>query len=89
VKSILIPILNQARIRAVIVCHCNQVSDREIRRVIREGACTTREIAQACEASLGCGGCRPAVLEILASETEPVARQHPPVAAPLSALSAS
>jgi len=72
----------------VIVCHCNQVSDRDIRRVIREGARTTREIAQACQASTGCGACRPAVAEILASETERLAAPRPPIAIPLSAPSA-
>ena len=55
---------------ALIVCHCKAVSDRTIRKVIRHGAETPREIARACGAGLTCGGCRPAVREVLESERE-------------------
>ena len=73
----------------MIVCHCKRISDREIRRCIRNGASSTREIAKACEASLGCGGCRPAIAEILASESESRPVPLPSLAAPFGALSAS
>jgi bacterioferritin-associated ferredoxin len=91
----LIFILNQARVgphgagdAPVIVCHCNGISDREIRRCIREGASSTREVAEACEATRGCGGCGPAIAEILASEIESRPAPLAPLAAPLGALSA-
>jgi bacterioferritin-associated ferredoxin len=64
------------------------VSDREIRGVIRNGASTTREVAQACEASRGCGGCRPAILEILAKELEASAPALPRAVSLSPALSA-
>jgi bacterioferritin-associated ferredoxin len=41
------------------------VSDREIRRAVRAGACTVREVAEACGAASACGGCRATVLELL------------------------
>jgi bacterioferritin-associated ferredoxin len=54
----------------VIVCHCKAISDRTIRSVIRHGAESTREIARACGAGRVCGGCRPAVRDVLRSELE-------------------
>ena len=52
----------------MIVCNCKAVSDRTIRKLVRRGAETPREIARACGAGVTCGGCRPAVREILESE---------------------
>jgi len=53
---------------AMIVCHCNGVSDRAIRRSVRAGAVTTELVARACGAGACCGGCRGAVQEILHGE---------------------
>jgi bacterioferritin-associated ferredoxin len=52
----------------VIVCHCKGVSDRAIRKAVRAGACTHRDVARACQAGSRCGGCVNAVSEILESE---------------------
>ena len=52
----------------MIVCHCKAISDRTIRGVIRRGADSTREIARACGAGRVCGGCRPAIREVLEKE---------------------
>jgi bacterioferritin-associated ferredoxin len=52
----------------LIVCHCHAASEREIRRAVRNGAGTLREVASACGAASGCGGCGSAVQEIIASE---------------------
>ena len=52
----------------MIVCHCNAVCDRAIRRAIHSGARTRRAVAKACRAGEGCGGCTPLVDAILASE---------------------
>lgn len=61
----------------MVVCHCHAVRCREIRRAVREGARTRCEVARACGATRGCGGCRPAVEAILReelAEPEPAAR---------------
>ena len=55
-------------VAVVIICHCMRVSDRLIRSVVREGACSTEEVAEACGAGACCGGCRPAVDEIVREE---------------------
>jgi bacterioferritin-associated ferredoxin len=52
----------------VIVCHCNGTTDREIRRAVRNGAGTLREVSRACGAAAGCGGCSEMVRELIASE---------------------
>jgi bacterioferritin-associated ferredoxin len=49
----------------MIVCCCNVVSDREIRRAVLDGASTLRELARSCRAGTGCGGCRPALKALL------------------------
>ncbi len=45
----------------MLVCFCNGVSDRKIRRLVREGASSVREVARACGAGVSCGSCRRAV----------------------------
>ena len=52
----------------MIVCHCRTATDREIRRAVREGATTLRDIGAHCGAASACGGCAEAVSEILAAE---------------------
>lgn len=52
----------------MIVCHCRATSDREIRRRVRNGAVTLREVSSACGAATGCGGCADAVEEVIVSE---------------------
>jgi bacterioferritin-associated ferredoxin len=59
--------------RAMIVCHCNGVSDRAIRRSVRSGAVTTDLVASACGAGACCGGCIEAVEEILLGELQTAA----------------
>jgi bacterioferritin-associated ferredoxin len=76
--------LESARIRrwssAVIVCHCKAVTDRAIRSAIRDGARCRRSVARACAAGRSCGGCAPAIDEIVQSELEVLG------ATPLSSL---
>lgn len=64
----------QATFEIVIVCHCNRVNDRTIRAAICDGACSVGEIAEKCGAAACCGGCAPAVEEILAAEHRAVRR---------------
>ena len=52
----------------MIVCHCNATTDREIRRAVRSGASSLREVSRTCGAASGCGGCAETVLEIISSE---------------------
>jgi bacterioferritin-associated ferredoxin len=67
----------------MIVCHCQALSDRAIRDVIRRGAHSPREVAIACQAGRRCGGCMPVVRELIATETSrcPVECAELPVAA--------
>ena len=53
------------RVRVVIVCHCMRVRDCEIRRLANQGHASSDDIAEACGAGGCCGGCRPAIDEIL------------------------
>jgi bacterioferritin-associated ferredoxin len=52
----------------MIVCHCRRVCDRTIRSAIEAGARTEEEVAEACGAGSVCGGCIPAVSELLEDE---------------------
>jgi bacterioferritin-associated ferredoxin len=67
---VLIFILKKGTLRAMIVCHCRQVTDRQIRKLVRHGASSCREIARACGAGAAsrCGSCRPAVAQVIEEE---------------------
>jgi bacterioferritin-associated ferredoxin len=54
----------------LIVCHCQAVTDRVIRKAVHEGARCRRSIARACAAGRTCGGCTLAIDEIVRSEVE-------------------
>ncbi len=56
----------------MLICHCNGVSDRTIRRVVREGARSVREVGRACGAGTCCQGCSEVIGEIIHTEQ----RQH-------------
>ena len=53
----------------MLVCHCNAVSDRTIRKVVRAGALTADEVGFACGAGSCCGGCVDTVQQIIHAET--------------------
>jgi bacterioferritin-associated ferredoxin len=56
----------------LIICHCQGVSDRTIRKAVREGARSVGQVGRLCRAGRICGGCRPAICEIIAAEaTDP------------------
>lgn len=48
------------------ICHCMAVSDRTIRAAVRDGAESLDAVARACGAGSMCGGCRPAVADVMA-----------------------
>ena len=52
----------------MLICHCHAVSERRIRKTVRSGCTSLRAIARRCGAGSGCGGCRPALAQILDEE---------------------
>lgn len=49
----------------MVVCHCNAVSDREIRSAVASGAMSADDVARHCSAGTRCGNCVPVVQAIL------------------------
>ena len=52
----------------MIVCHCHAKNDREIRKLVRDGAHSSGSCLRNCAAGRSCGGCVPAIEEIIRSE---------------------
>jgi bacterioferritin-associated ferredoxin len=53
----------------VVVCHCESVSDRDVRQAQAAGACTPAQVVRATGAAKNCGGCLPALMALM-RETE-------------------
>lgn len=49
----------------MLVCHCRGVSDRQIKRAVKNGACTLRDVARETGAGMRCGGCRANVAQVV------------------------
>ncbi|MEZ4333148.1 MAG: (2Fe-2S)-binding protein [Myxococcota bacterium] len=49
----------------MLVCHCRGVSDRQIKRAVRNGACSVRQVARETGAGMRCGGCRANVTQLV------------------------
>ena len=49
----------------MIVCSCRAVSDRTVKTAIASGATTIQDVAARCGAGARCGGCWPALAELL------------------------
>ena len=60
----------------MLICHCNGVSDRTVRRVIREGARTVSEVGTACGAGTCCRGCSSSIGKIIRIERRQHAREE-------------
>lgn len=58
----------------MLVCHCHGLSDREIRRTVRDGADSCGQVTRQCGAGGGCGGCQPLIHEIVEQEREAASR---------------
>ena len=54
----------------MLVCHCRGITDRQIRRLVKEGACSTRDVARATGAGLRCGRCRSNVKQVVDEAVE-------------------
>lgn len=61
----------------MIVCVCNGVSDRTIKEVIREGAATVGQVAEACGAGGDCGSCCGALKQMIAKQRDEAAGRRP------------
>ena len=49
----------------MLVCHCRGITDRQIRRVVKDGVESAREVARATGAGMRCGGCRSNVKKVV------------------------
>ena len=58
----------------MIICQCNGVSDRTIRKVVRDGASSRNDVVRTCMAGRACGGCVPAIDQIIEAEQERIVR---------------
>ena len=65
----------------MLVCHCNGVSDRTVRRVVREGARTVAEVGHACGAGTCCRGCSGSIGKIIHAERHQHEREEETTAA--------
>lgn len=52
----------------MIVCHCNVVRADDIRSEVRLGAASVDEVGARCGAGTRCGGCIPAVEDVIVDE---------------------
>lgn len=59
----------------MLVCHCHVVSDRTVRAVAEAGAVDVAAVTSLCGAGGDCGGCVPAIEDLLAEAA--VAVRHP------------
>ena len=48
-----------------LICHCEGVRDRTIVKAVQRGASTLHEVQSVCGAATRCGGCEPAVRELI------------------------
>lgn len=53
----------------MLVCHCNGVSDKTVRRAVRQGAQSVAEVGRACGAGTCCQGCSPMIHRIIQHES--------------------
>lgn len=65
----------------MIVCQCHAISDRQVRREVRDGATSVGQVARRCGAGASCGGCVAALTQIIEQE-----RDHAPASEADAAL---
>ena len=49
----------------MVVCHCERVNDRTIRKLIRDAEITIDDVIAQCGAGGRCGGCRASIEQLL------------------------
>ncbi|HVP27580.1 MAG TPA: (2Fe-2S)-binding protein [Myxococcota bacterium] len=52
----------------MLVCHCKGITERVVRRAVREGALCVNGVGRACGAGTGCGGCHATIEAIVSAE---------------------
>lgn len=52
----------------MLVCHCHQVTDRQIRAEVRNGSRDAGQVSRQCRAGTACGGCVRLVKELVLDE---------------------
>lgn len=57
----------------MLVCHCRGISDRQLRRAVKNGCTSARDVARATGAGMRCGGCRSNVKAVV---NEALAHEH-------------
>ncbi len=62
----------------MLICHCNGVSERTVRRVVREGARSVSDVGHACGAGTCCQGCSHRIAKIIHSERHTHSKAAPP-----------
>jgi bacterioferritin-associated ferredoxin len=61
----------------VIICHCRGINDSTVVDAIDEGMETVDELAEICGTGSDCGGCRPALAELIGERTgQPAEHAH-------------
>lgn len=54
----------------MIICHCEGVTDEDIKKAVSEGARTLDDVILTCDCCLGCQSCVPAVEGIIREAVE-------------------
>ncbi len=49
----------------MVVCHCERVNDRTIRKLLRDAEVTIDDVIASCGAGGRCGGCRDSIEQLL------------------------
>lgn len=68
----------------MLVCHCNGVSDRTVRRVVRDGALSVAEVGRACGAGTCCRGCSSTIDRIIRAECHRQSKSSEPTTLPVA-----
>jgi bacterioferritin-associated ferredoxin len=68
------------------VCVCNAVTDREIRKAVRQGVGSFAELQQATNVSTCCGRCQDCARQVMSAALDNEWQALEPIGAPLAAL---
>jgi nitrite reductase (NADH) large subunit len=60
----------------MMVCPCEEITDEQVRNLVRNGATRMEHIVAACSAGAYCGACIPAILQILRHEKHMMQRSE-------------
>lgn len=63
-KGLLPPVV-RGTLRHVVICHCERVNERTIRKLLRDSTITIDDVVAGCGAGGRCGGCRDSIEQML------------------------